>query len=113
MLIIRDFTEQYISDARALALDNYNEERAFVPALPSMDCVPDLKEFADNGLGVAAFENGVMVGILCCYNPWDGAFDSTVTVRVLCIHHRRIFKAGLNGQKCVIPEFLLQNTKKS
>ncbi len=34
--------------------------------------LPELAEFADNGLGVAAFENGEMLGFLCCYKPWEG-----------------------------------------
>ena len=33
--------------------------------------------FAENGLGVAAFEEGRMLGFLGCYEPWENAFTGT------------------------------------
>jgi len=49
--------------------------------LPLFDKIPNLdnfkRDFADNGLGVAMFDGGKMLGFLCCYEPWDDAFDST------------------------------------
>lgn len=69
-----------------IALDNYNEERRAVPILPEMDSVPELYDFAVNGLGVAAFEDGAMVGYLCCYAPWDNAFASTAKGTFSPIH---------------------------
>lgn len=77
MIEIKIFTHAQISDASALVLVCYNEERHHVPALPPMDCIPDLTQFADNGLGVAAFENEKMLGFLCFYSPWDNAFGTT------------------------------------
>jgi len=71
---IIDFTHGYITEANALAIVNYEEEQNHVPALPYINSIPDLSEFADNGLGVAAFDNDKMVGFLCCYKPFDNAF---------------------------------------
>ncbi|MBP1560236.1 MAG: GNAT family N-acetyltransferase [Oscillospiraceae bacterium] len=73
---IVDFEKKHIEEARAIALANYNEERQFVKELPETADIPDLGVFAENGLGVAAFENGKMIGYLCCYSPWDNAFDT-------------------------------------
>ena len=73
---IVDFKESHIQDASCIALANYNEETAIVKALPTVSEVPDLTCFAQNGLGVAAIDNGKTIGYLCCYAPWDNAFDS-------------------------------------
>ncbi|MGN1423018.1 MAG: hypothetical protein ACI4XA_06555 [Oscillospiraceae bacterium] len=75
-MIIVDFEEKHIDEARAVALSNYNEERRLVKELPEISELPDMKLFAENGLGVAAFENGKMAGFLCCFSPWDNAFDT-------------------------------------
>jgi GNAT superfamily N-acetyltransferase len=74
---IIDFTHNHINDAHALALAHYEEERNHVPALPKINSVPDLTDFANNGLGVAAFDGDKMIGFLCCYQPFDKAFQST------------------------------------
>lgn len=85
-MIIVDFEKAHIEEARAIALENYNEERQFVGALPAMDGVPDLGCFAENGLGVAAFENGKMTGFLCCCSPWNNAFDTAAMGTFSPIH---------------------------
>ncbi|MCL2837071.1 MAG: GNAT family N-acetyltransferase [Defluviitaleaceae bacterium] len=72
-----DFQHAHIEEAKALALTAYNTERSHIPALPPIGSVPDLSTFADNGLGVAAFDNNRLVGFLCCYAPFDNAFGST------------------------------------
>lgn len=74
---IIDFTHNHIEEAITLAKANYQEERQYVAVLPTVDTLPDLTPFADNSLGVAAFENGRMLGFLCCYSPWDNAFGTT------------------------------------
>ncbi len=76
-MVILDFTREHIIKASELALACYEEECSLVPALPNADQFPDLTYFADNGLGVAAFENGKMVGFLCSTAPFDNAFCST------------------------------------
>lgn len=76
-LNIVDFSRSHIEEAVALARANYEEERRFVAVLPEVDKMPDLTPFADNGLGVAAFENGRLLGFLCCFRPWDNAFGIT------------------------------------
>lgn len=76
-MIIVDFTREHINMANALALACYKEEHCQVPALPCVDEFPDLTCFADNGLGVAAFEDDEMVGFLCSVMPFNNAFHST------------------------------------
>lgn len=74
---ITDFNYKHIEQAVDLVKANYNEERLRLPMLPENIEFPDLSEFADNGLGVAAVINGTMIGFLCCYPPFDNAFGST------------------------------------
>lgn len=73
---IINFNDTHLSAAADLALQNYQEERAAVAALPAVDSVPDLAQFADAGFGAAAFERGKMVGFLCFYTPWNHAFTT-------------------------------------
>lgn len=74
---ITDFTYKHIEQAKQIAKNNYHEECNFVPILPLVDLLPDLTEFADNELGVVAFEDGEMVGFICCYAPSDNHFGTT------------------------------------
>jgi len=74
MKIVR-FTEDLVRAAEKLALENYAEERACVPELPEVNEAPGLSYFAKNDLGVAAVEDGRLLGYLCFYKPWEGAFD--------------------------------------
>jgi len=71
-----DFTEEYIEQAKQLAWENYLEECEHVTILPKDVEIPDLMYFADNRLGVAALEEGKLVGFLGVCHPWEGAFDS-------------------------------------
>lgn len=80
MIKIYDFTNEHITLAHALIVKNYEEERNHVPVLPPISdqiTFPDLEHFAQNGLGVVAFDNDQFVGFLCCYNPWECAFGTT------------------------------------
>ena len=83
---IVDFEKKHIEEARAIALANYNEERQSVSMLPEIENIPDLSPFAENGLGVAAFENGKMTGFLCCCDPWDNAFNTAAKGTFSPIH---------------------------
>lgn len=74
---ILDFRGQHIEEAAALALAAYDEERESVQRLPEVCSIPGLEDFSRNGLGVAAFEGGKMVGFLCCCEPFDKAFRAT------------------------------------
>jgi len=76
MLKIKDFDKSHIEEAKKLALMNYDEERSAVNELPQIDNFPDLKCFADNGLGVSVFDGNNMIGYLCCHDPHDNAFNS-------------------------------------
>ena len=61
---IVDFTAAHIEQAVQIAMQNYEAERGFVPALPSVDIFPDIMPFANNGMGVAAFDGSTMLGFL-------------------------------------------------
>jgi len=74
---IVSFERKHVEEASRLARANYEDERRFVPILPQVCDFPDLTSFADNGLGVAAFEDGRMTGFLCCCAPFDQAFRAT------------------------------------
>lgn len=79
---IVDFTAAHIEQAEQIAKQNYMEERGFVPALPAIKKTLDLTPFAENGLGVAAFEGDTMVGFLNSVQPFQKAFGSTEAVGV-------------------------------
>ena len=74
---IVNFEHKHITRAMEIAFANYEEERLLVSSLPKVDSVPDLKYFADNHLGVAAFDGEVMLGFLCNYYPNEDAFGTT------------------------------------
>ena len=71
------FDQSHVESARLIVMENYYEEREAVPCLPEIDLIPELEYFAENGLGVAAMEDDRLIGFLCCYEPWENAFDST------------------------------------
>jgi len=79
MLKIEDFHKDHIKNAKEIALANYNEEKSNVTILPYIESIPDddFESFADNGLGVSAFDGDNMVGFLCSVNPFENAFGSS------------------------------------
>ena len=93
-MIITDFLRCHLGDASLLALSNYYEERFAVPALPQMDAVPDLAEFADGGLGVAAVDCGKLAGFLCFYPPWDNAFTTAARGTFSPVHAHGAVREG-------------------
>ena len=48
---ILNFEEQHINKATELALADYYDERQFVIELSQIYDIPDLNDFAENGLG--------------------------------------------------------------
>ncbi len=74
---IIDFHHHHIEPAAALALACYAEERAHTTILPQADFTPLLRSLSENGLGVAAFDQGRMIGFLLCCEPFDHAFRAT------------------------------------
>ena len=80
------FTREHLAEARELALKNYKKEQEVLGSLPRMERVPDLSEFADNGLGVAAFEGERMLGFIGCLRPWEQAFDSEASGTFTPVH---------------------------
>jgi len=67
---------EHIEAAKQIALANYREEREYVPQLPEEPKLPDVSYFLENGYGVVALDGGSVVGYLCFYQPWEGAFDT-------------------------------------
>lgn len=70
------FEKKHSAEARQLAGRCYLEECSVVSELPKDAEIPDPVRY-DNGLGFAAYENGKMVGFLCCLNPFDGLFGTS------------------------------------
>jgi hypothetical protein len=60
---IIDFAAAHCEQAAALARSAYERERGFVPALPEDAAIPDLREFAENDMGVAAI-SGVKISFI-------------------------------------------------
>ena len=77
MMQIVDFTTELIGQAAQIAMQNYEEERRFVPVLPPVNAVPSLLPYAENGLGVAAFDGDEMLGFMCSVTPYNNAFRLT------------------------------------
>lgn len=93
MINMMTFSKSHLAKAAEIALMNYNEERAIVPELPNINKLPELDYFADNGLGVTMFDDNNMLGFLCCYEPWDNAFNSMARGTFSPIHaHGAIFE---------------------
>ncbi|MDR2702807.1 MAG: hypothetical protein LBB58_00460, partial [Cellulomonadaceae bacterium] len=79
---ITDFAVAHVEQAARIAKQNYEQERGFVPALPPVKNMPDLTPFAENGLGVAAFDGDTLLGFLCSVSPFKNAFGSMDAVGV-------------------------------
>lgn len=103
-MIITDFTHEHIEEALKIAKANYEEERRLVPILPTFDALLNLGHFAENGLGVSAFEGNKMVGFLCCYEPWDNAFTTYAKGTFSPIHAH----GAINEQREIIYKRLYQ-----
>lgn len=73
---IKEFDRSYMEEAKRIARSEYEEERKRLPFLPEL-AIPDLSHFAENGLGVAAFEGNHMLGFLGAYAPINDAFGTT------------------------------------
>ncbi len=72
-MIFVDFQLCHVAEAVCIAQKQLDRERAAVD-LPSVG-LPDLSSLA-NGLGVAAMENGRMIGYLGAYGPFQGMFGT-------------------------------------
>ena len=80
------FEKHHIKEAKAIAFANYQKERQMVSSLPEIGELPDLTWFAQNGLGVAALQDGELVGFLGCVGSFDNAFGSQVKGTFSPIH---------------------------
>ncbi|MBQ2957527.1 MAG: GNAT family N-acetyltransferase [Clostridia bacterium] len=71
---IIDFNKEMAPQAQELLWNCYLEERAHAAALPEEPRIPPLEGLAQNGLGVAAVEDGKLLGFLGAYGPWKPVF---------------------------------------
>lgn len=89
-MVTERFCKAHIAAAQQLALQEYRQARRHFIALPALPdaaqppaaALPDLVPFAENGLGVAALQNGQLVGFLCVVSPFAHCFGSTDAVGV-------------------------------
>jgi len=81
MLEIKDFKVNHVEEAQRLALMNYERERAVVTALPCFDVISELTWYAENTNGIAAFENGKMVGYFLAWGPYDNAYGCNPSIK--------------------------------
>ena len=79
---IKDFTSDHIKAAEKIACREYERAHSQISALPAVTGVPSLLPYAQNGLGVAAFSGGQLMGFLCSVPPFPRAFRSTDAVGV-------------------------------
>ncbi|MBE5804515.1 MAG: GNAT family N-acetyltransferase [Clostridiales bacterium] len=70
---IVDFDLCHVAEAVCIAKKQFGSASA-AKGLPAVD-VPDMTELA-NGLGVAAVDEGRLVGYLCAYGPFRGMFGT-------------------------------------
>lgn len=91
---IVEFTENYITEARRLAAENYEEERAHVPTLPGINEIPMERELTANGLGTAAVEHGRLLGFWGCVGPWEREYGSLASGVFTPIHAHGAVQEG-------------------
>ncbi|WP_021169934.1 hypothetical protein SOV_20360 [Sporomusa ovata DSM 2662] len=82
MLTFKNLNDNHIEPAARLALGEYFEERNATAILPNGDyfdlfCNMIAKMTAYN-LGIAAMQEGKLVGFLTCYKPWNHHFGMTM-----------------------------------
>lgn len=71
---IISFQLDHMNQAKSLIAENYREEREFVHELPSISefFIPEI--FCKNALGIAAIEDGNLIGFLCGLGPIENQF---------------------------------------
>ncbi len=76
-MTIKDFVKGDLQEATELARMNYEKECEFLGGLPKAMELPDLTYFAENNLGVTAWDGSRMIGFLGTYRPVSDAFGTT------------------------------------
>jgi len=83
-LIFEALNDNHIDQAGALAFGKYNAEKNKVSALPEFENCDFICEMISkmntHNLGVAAIENGKVIGFITCYTPIKDYFGSSVGV---------------------------------
>lgn len=87
MLKLVPFSQEHIPAALTIARTRYEAERRHTSWLPQIQAFPDLRPFAQNGMGVAALEGESLAGYLCGVSPFRHAFGSTDAVGVFSPIH--------------------------
>ncbi len=72
----KPLAEEHLAAINKIAMDNYKEEREYVPELPEDSEIWGNRFFLEHGYGVVALLEGEVVGYLCFFQPWSGAFDT-------------------------------------
>lgn len=86
-MVIITFTKEHIPQALRLIHEGYERERRYIPILPEINAYPELTAFAENQLGVAAFQGKELLGFLCSRGPFNNAFRSTTVTGVFSPMH--------------------------
>lgn len=76
------FEKKFLNEAMTIGLDGYNAQRRQTPCLPSAATLPELEKYAENGYGVAAVQDGQLIGYLLSTAPFANAFRSTDAVGI-------------------------------
>lgn len=85
-----NLNDYHIEAAARLALAEYFEERGKVPLLPDGEYYERFCEMiaglVDHHLGIAALEDGRLIGFLTCYKPWNDHFGTAGTFSPVHAH---------------------------
>lgn len=76
------FEKKYLNEAMVIGLEGYHAQRQYTRCLPPAEALPALEMYADNGLGVAAVQDGQLIGYLLSTPPFANAFRSTDAVGI-------------------------------
>lgn len=76
LIKIVSFSTELIPQAQSLLLAEYRRAQQLIPGLCPASPLPDLVPFAENGLGVAAVQEGCLLGFLGCNPPRQNAFGT-------------------------------------
>ena len=95
---ILNFEKKHIQEATELALADYYHEKQYVNELPQIHNIPDLNTFAENGLGIAAFDNKKMIPYkteIHCHSVMSGLKSSRSRSESNSFHDRYSLKSSV------------------
>ena len=71
------FTQEHMQQAERLAELSFAEENNRLQNILPNASIPDLSVFANNNLGIAAFDRDTMLGYIGCYGPINNLFGKS------------------------------------